>query len=56
MLDLGMLKEINGLRSECGSYKIPLFFGPAYFAVCNAVVSLLSFNYKASAAASQCLW
>ena len=36
-LIFGMLKEMNGLLSECGSLKIPSFFGPAYLAVLEKV-------------------
>lgn len=69
-LIFGMLKEMNGLRSECGSLKKkktkqnekkyknkkkPSYFGPAYLAVFwTAITSPLSFKYKTAAVTSEC--
>lgn len=55
-----MLKEMNGLRSECGSSKQKNTtklhnFGPAYLAVFwTAITSPLSFKYKTAAVTSKC--
>ena len=48
MLNLWMLKEMDGLWSECGSLKkkIPSFFGPAYLCVLEHSCFLLEFQIE----------